>query len=459
MPSFERPRGTRDFDPDQMGQRRALQRRLRDVFERFGYLEISTPTFEHLELFTEKSGDEIVKQLYDFQDKSERELTLRPELTAPVIRFFNNELRARPKPLRVYYYGNCFRYERPQSGRYREFWQFGAELIGAPGPAADAETIALADACIQAAGAQTALRVGHIGLLGALVQALPANEHEQAQVYREIDKDAEDLPETLEDLGTPDPLARIIHALARGGDVELDLGQDPDGIRASFQQALARLDGFQATGEGIQPDDALLEAGLGKDARERLEEAASELEETLVRLADHDVDHVLVDLGVARGLDYYVGVVFEIDAPELGAESQVAGGGRYALAERLGGQPTPTTGFGLGFDRVLLASSVDHEQPAARVHIAPIGDPAQQPAARLATRLRRHGIPTTVDIRERSISKNLDYADKQGIPTVLLLGSDEIDANAATVKDMDTGDQTQVPLDELPAHLQGDGPG
>ncbi len=451
MASFERPRGTRDFDPEEMGERRALQARMREVFERFGYQEVATPTFEHLELFTEKSGDEIVDQLYAFEDKSERELTLRPELTAPVIRFFNQELRARRKPLRLFYFGNCFRYERPQSGRYREFWQFGAELIGAPGPGGDAEIIAIANACVEAAGAETILRIGHIGILQQLVGALPVEAAKQAEVYRLIDKDAEELGETLAATGAPTPLCDAIETLASEADVDLDLDRAPEDVRERFRSTLEDLPGF--TGEAPHLGEKLQAADLSKAARQRLGEAFTELEETLVRLGEHGVGQARLDLGVARGLDYYTGVVFEIEAPELGAESQVAGGGRYTLAETLGGQPTATTGFGLGFDRVLLASAVEADAAPATVHVVPIGDAARRPAGEIAHELRQAGIATTIDLRDRSISKNLDYANSLGIPKVILLGSNELDQGVATVKDMASGDQTEVDLDALTEHL------
>jgi len=451
MASFDRPRGTRDFDPDETARRRALQARLRDVFDRYGYEEVQTPTFEHLELFTEKSGEEIVQQLYAFEDKSDRELTLRPELTAPVIRFYNQELRARPKPLRLFYYGNCFRYERPQSGRYREFWQFGAELVGAPGPEADAEIVAIANDCVEAAGAETELRIGHIGLLAALVRSLDVDDETRGEVFRRVDKGDEELEATLLDAGAAEPVARTVAALATGGDVPVDLDPDADALREAFREALGDVSGFDETSPHV--DDGLADA-LGKEATARVQEAARELEDTLVHLADHGLDEARVDLGVARGLDYYAGVVFEIEAPELGAESQVAGGGRYELAETLGGQPTATTGFGLGFDRLLLASDVEADEPAADVHVVPIGDEARRPGARLAAELRDAGLRATVDLRDRSISKNLDAADSRGIPHVILLGSDELEDDVATVKDMATGEQTTVDRADVADHLR-----
>ncbi|MDX1612572.1 MAG: His/Gly/Thr/Pro-type tRNA ligase C-terminal domain-containing protein, partial [Candidatus Thermoplasmatota archaeon] len=156
-----------------------------------------------------------------------------------------------------------------------------------------------------------------------------------------------------------------------------------------------------------------------------------------------------------RGLDYYTGVVFEFEAPDLGAEKQICGGGSYTLTEVFGGQPTPTAGFGLGFDRVLLASDLEPERTGPQVHIAPIGDAARHPAGEIASTLRKAGIPCTLDINERGPSKNLDFADKNAIPKVLLLGSRELEEGVATVKDMASGEQTTVDLDDLVEHLSG----
>ena len=146
---IERPRGTRDLTPEEMDTRSKIEGTLRKVCESFGYSEILTPTFEHTELFLERSGPSIVEEIYDFEDKGGRDIALRPEFTASVMRMYAESLRERPKPLKLYYYGPAFRYERPQSGRYREFWHFGTELIGPDTPRADAENIALAFSCLK----------------------------------------------------------------------------------------------------------------------------------------------------------------------------------------------------------------------------------------------------------------------------------------------------------------------
>ncbi|HNR58674.1 MAG TPA: ATP phosphoribosyltransferase regulatory subunit, partial [Methanothrix sp.] len=174
--TIQRPRGTRDFLPEDSFKRNAVRRRMQGILERWGYSEVSTPTFEHLELFTAKSGPSIIEEIYAFKDKGGRDLALRPELTAPVMRMYVGELQKAAKPLRLHYFGNCFRYERPQRGRFREFWQLGAELIGSDRPDAEAEVIALAKRLIEGVGVAGDLHLGYLGLIRAMMKKIPASE-------------------------------------------------------------------------------------------------------------------------------------------------------------------------------------------------------------------------------------------------------------------------------------------
>ena len=169
---LQKPRGTRDFLPDEMEARRAVEWRLREVSRQWGYREICTPEFEDLELFTMRSGEGIIGEMYVFEDKGGRKMALRPEITAAVIRMYINEAKVAPKPLRWCYYADCFRYERPQKGRYRQFWQFGVELIGADTAAADAEVIMLAADMLNSTGVTYELKVGHLSLMRNLVAAI-----------------------------------------------------------------------------------------------------------------------------------------------------------------------------------------------------------------------------------------------------------------------------------------------
>ena len=186
---IERPRGTRDFLPDDMERRRHYEGLLRGTAKTFGFREVATPIFEEAELFIARSGPNVLKELYAFKDKGDRDIALRPEMTAAVIRMFVNEMSNDPKPLKLFYFGQCFRYERPQSGRYREFFQFGAELIGNPNASSDAEVIAMAAAMIKALGLKEyRIRIGHIGVLRQMIADAGVPKERAAEVLQKLDK-------------------------------------------------------------------------------------------------------------------------------------------------------------------------------------------------------------------------------------------------------------------------------
>ncbi|MBM4237040.1 MAG: histidine--tRNA ligase, partial [Euryarchaeota archaeon] len=311
---IQRPRGTRDFGPDEMEARRHLESLMRAEAETFGFREISTPIFEHAELFTLKSGPNILAEMYAFLDKGGREITLRPELTAPAIRFFVNELAELPRPLKIFYTGPCFRYERPQSGRFREFYQFGAELIGVQNPESDAEVIALAASIMDRIGLKGhRIRVGHIGILRDKLKAKGVSAEAVPVILQKLDKKLYDEAE---------PLMR-------------QAGMDARSIEET--KRITEMSGSVSVLEGF-----------GGEAKSYLEEVFTVLEASRV-------ENLQIDLGVIRGLDYYTGIVFEIDVPKLGAEKQVCGGGSYSLSELFGGEKVFSTGFAIGFDRTLIA--------------------------------------------------------------------------------------------------------
>ena len=431
---FERPRGTRDFRPEEMAKRRWLEATFRDTFRRYGYREIQTPTFEHTALFEAKSGPNVVDEIYAFKDKAGRDVCLRPELTAPVMRFYVNELSHEPKPLKVYYHGPCYRYEEPQEGRYREFWQFGLELIGPEGPNADAEAISVAWQALRDAGLrQFTTHVGHIGVLRALTDALDAPDNKKAELYRKIDKDDAELDTFLDDITTDAKLAAAIVMLARHGR-ELELG-DETASGEYFAQARAALDGRAPA-----------------EATARIEKALQDLEQTARLLHAQGIERAHLDLGVARGLDYYTGTVFEFHATSLGSQSQIGGGGAYTLAELFGGEHVGTTGFGLGFDRILLALEREGQVPqparAADVYIAILGN-AREEALRIAQRLRAARVATDADLMGRGLGKALQYADKIGAKLALIVGEKDLAQGTVTLRDLATGAQDVVKLGDV----------
>ena len=421
MAEFQRPRGTRDFGPGEMAKRRYVESQMRSTAELFGFGEVMTPMFESTELFIERSGEGIIDELYAFKDKGGRDIALRPELTAPVMRFYVNEMQNLPKPVKVFYFGNMFRYERPQSGRFREFFQFGAELIGAPSIESDAEVIALAMWSLESVGLKDiVVRIGHLDILKGILNDMKVPIEQQVACRRFIDKaDFEGLGAFLSGFDIDKNQQKVLVDIMR-----ISGGKD----------AIAKARAM--TGSGAAGFDYL----------------ASLLE----RLSAYGFDNCTVDFGVARGLDYYTGMVFEIDAPCLGAEKQICGGGAYQLAELFGGESVNSTGFAFGFDRILLAlenSKIEVPRKSLRAYIIPIGQTTRLAALGILKELRSSGISADMDLMGRSISKALAYANSIGAEKAILIGEKEMADGSLTIRDMKTGDQEKISISGLKDYL------
>ncbi|MBO4552141.1 MAG: histidine--tRNA ligase [Candidatus Methanomethylophilaceae archaeon] len=408
---IQRPRGTRDFLPDEMERRRHYEGILRGVAKTFGFREVATPIFEDAELFILRSGPNVLKELYNFKDKGDREVALRPEMTAPVIRMFVNEMSNEPKPIKMFYFGQCFRYERPQSGRYREFFQFGAELIGNPNPETDAEVISMAAAMIKALGLKEyRFRIGHIGVLKQRIADAGVPKERMAEVLQKLDKKLYDEAE---------PLLK-------------EIGVKDDAIKDIFR---------------------LTETVGGKEV---LSEVPGDVGDYLRKVVDilsaMGVDDVLIDLGVVRGLDYYTGMVFEAEAPSLGAEKQICGGGSYTLSELFGGEKVFSTGFGVGFDRILLAIEKEgqtYKNEGITAYVLPVSDEVKMDACRIAAKLRSAGISADIEIMGRKMGKAMKYASGLDVKYAVIVGAQELQQDSVTVRDMVTGEQRLVKIDSL----------
>ena len=386
-----RPRGTRDFLPGAMAKRRFAETQFRNVAERWGYGEIVTPAFEPLDLFTIKSGEAITDEIYSFTDRGGRALALRPELTAPVTRVYVNELQSAPKPLKFYYFGDCFRYERPQSGRYRQFWQFGVELIGSARPEADAEVIALAQHMLRSLGLEVQIHVGSLDVLRA--------------VFCELDDETCALAMRLIDKGDFDQLQELPH-----GDTAIRI---------------------------IEAEDPLSEAQSVASVDHLLQ---------VLELLDTLAIAYTVDFGIARGLEYYTGIVFEAYAHGLGAQNQVLGGGAYRLAHLFGGDDVPATGFGIGFDRIMRAANIQSEG-LPRILVVPTKD-ARIYALRIADELRAH-VCADVDVMGRTLRAQLTYANSASFDFAVIIGKSEMQTSKLTLRNLKTGEQESLHVQEI----------
>lgn len=423
---LEKVKGTRDLLPEEMEKRRWVFERIREVFERYNFHEVLTPTFEYTTLFQLRSGEEVVEQLYAFDDKGKRNISLRPDMTSSVARLYVNSFQNAPKPVKWYYIANMFRYEEPQSGRYREFWQAGVELLGSGSVEADAEVIALFVESYLATGLKDfTVNVGDRVLLDEFARMLGVED--DVGLMRLIDK--------------KDKLSREEFTAALR-----DFGLDDDGV-----EKVLSLIGIKG-----KPDDVLPKAEelfTGKKAEEeirRLYDLTDLLEAYGVR------EKVLIDLGIARGFDYYTSIVFEAIAPnDLGIGS-VGGGGRYDnLIEVFGGKPTPATGFAIGIERLIpileWKGLIPEPKLRPEVYVILIGKEQElrKAAIRVVSSFRRAGIKADHELTGRKLRKALDYAGRLGVPYVVLIGKRDLAEGKVTVRDMESGEQRSVELDKV----------
>ena len=411
--SFTAPKGTYDVLPPESwrwvdGARRALE-----TFARSGYAPVETPAFEHTEVFERGVGatSEVVgKQMYTFLDKGGRSLTLRPEGTAPVMRaILEHRLERGALPVKLAYASFMFRQERPQKGRFRQFFQVGIENVGSDDPAVDAEVIEVGARYLRDMGVTSTLLLNSIGhpaesCRGGYVKLLADWLRERIDELAPVDRERVET----------NPLRTFDSKEAATNEVMASAPLITDHL---CESCAAHFGGVRALLDDV--------------------EVAYELEPRLV-----------------RGLDYYTRTAFEFVSGELGSQSAVGGGGRYdGLAESLGGDPLPGIGFALGLDRILLASEAGEPQGAVDAYVVTAAPEARPAAFALATRLRRAGIGADLDVAGRSMKGQMKDAARSGARWAVILGPQELDAGAATVRDLTSGDQEQVPLDDLERRL------
>ncbi len=401
------PRGTKDILPDASGCWQYIEQTVRDVCRNYGYSEIRTPVFEHTELFLRGIGettDIVEKEMYTFTDRGERSLTLRPENTAAVVRsFLEHKLYAGPQPVKLYYTGPMFRYDRPQAGRYRQFHQFGIEAIGSANFAIDAEVIALAEQFLR-----------RVGLT--------------------------DLKLFINSVGCP--LCRPVHRTALQDFLRDKLPGLCSDCQSRFDRNPLRiLDCKNSKCSELTQGAPEIGSCLCHDCSTHFDGLQS-------LLTAAGIDYI-VNPRLVRGLDYYTKTAFEIQYSPLGAQSAVCGGGRYdGLVAECGGQPTPGIGFAIGLERVILALEkqgiVTQSKGDIAVFVAPLGAKAQAAAFRLLCELREQGIASDMDYMNRSLKGQMKYANKYPAAFVAIIGDEEVEQNKVMLKNMQTGEQQLI---------------
>lgn len=402
------PRGTKDVVPQESYKWHYIENKIHDLCRRFGYKEVRIPVFEHTELFERGVGDTtdvVQKEMYTFEDKGGRSITLRPEGTAGTVRcFLENNLYADAQPTKMYYMLSCYRYEKPQAGRLREFHQFGIESFGSPDSSVDAEVISMAITLLKELGVKDLkLYVNSIGC------------PECRKEYNNKLKDyfngyIGELCETCKTRLDKNPMRIIDCKVPRCGEIGHNapkiLNEQCPECTAHYNKLCNYLDTM-----GIE----------------------------------YEIDDTIV-----RGLDYYTTTVFEIKSEGL----VVCGGGRYnGLVEELGGKPTPGVGFGLGLERLLLVLEnqglLPEDNSNVKLYIANIGENADMFAQKLVNELRSKGVSAEKDLMSRSLKAQMKYADKIGAEYTAVIGDDEISAGKITLKNMKTGEQQEVEINKL----------
>ena len=404
------PRGTRDILPRDVVEWQMIERKIREICDRFGFEEIRTPVFEHTELFQRGIGentDVVEKEMYTFEDRGGRSLTLRPENTASTLRaYLQNKLFAEKSLNKLFYIGSMFRYDRPQAGRMREFHQFGVESIGEMNPAVDAEVITLAwDFLTELGLTDLELRLNSVGC--------PKCRPQYKEVIQKYFRDK--LPDLCHD------------------------------CQSRFDKNPMRLLDCKIDSDKFT-DVPIITYYLCDECRNHFE--------TLQKLLAASGIEFKIDPKLVRGLDYYTKTAFEIRYSPLGAQSAVAGGGRYdGLVEELGGDSTPAVGFATGIERIILALEQQdlllEKLPSIDCFIIALGDLAQIPAFKLLTDLRRDGKSVAMDFAGRSMKAQMKQASKSGAKFAVILGEDEIRSNMVTFKNLETSDQELIPVEKI----------
>ena len=418
MSTFQPVRGMRDLLPEEAERLTYVINKARETAALYGYKEIITPVVEPLELLAAKAGEEIRQRMFIFEDMGGRKVALRPEFTASIARLATTILRNEPKPLRTLSVGSVYRYDEPQKGRYREFWQADFEVIGSRKPEADAEVILLANNLLKRVGLQGyALKLGHVGVVRSLLSQEGVDEKTQNAVLQRMDKKEYDAAFALV---SSDKCQTVLRGLLElKGKDSFDTVQNLCAYVKAYPKAL---------------------------------EAAQYLASVLKLVTESGCEVQTVDPAFARGLEYYTGIIFELYVPEL--DIALGGGGRYdKLIEVFGGEPTPATGMAAGIDRIVIAMQAQQtklqKQAFKRVAVVPIKEELKGEALNIAQMLRDAGTPVDFEVMGRKMAKALEDADKRKMDYVIIVGERELKEGKVVVKDLAMRTQADVEIKAL----------
>ena len=423
MPNFQTVRGMRDLLGEEAQTFTSVISKARETAALYGYKEVMTPVVESLELLGAKSGEEIRQRMFIFKDLGERQVALRPEFTASIARLVTTALKSEPKPFRLFSVGTVYRYDEPQRGRYREFWQSNFELMGSPRPEADAEIVLLTNSLMKELSLHGyAFKIGHIGVLRGILSKEGVDERTQNAILQRMDK------KEYEEAFKLAPTERCRDMLK--GLLKLKSENCFDTIE--------KIKGYVANYEAAKA-------------------AAENLGEILKLIVESGCPVQVVEPAFARGLEYYTGMIFEIYIPQL--DIALGGGGRYdRLIELFGGEPTPAVGVAHGIDRIALALQTQKSSIAGkigkRVLVLAVNETLKVEALKIAQILRGSGIVVEFEIMGRKMAKALEDADKRDIHYAVIVGERELKEGAAMLRNLSKREQIIVPIKVLPEKIK-----
>jgi len=420
----------RDFLPKEAQMMKYIEGKARKIARLYGYGEIITPVLESYELLAAKAGEEIRSRMYAFEDLGGRKVALRPEFTASVARLVATTLRNEPKPLRMFSVGSLYRYDEPQQGRFREFWQSNYELMGSSKPEADAEIMMLTNNLMKAVGLKKfVFKVGHIGVLRGILSQEKIEDKAQNEIMQLMDKKEYDAAVGLVE-ETACASSRCLQTLRKLVKVE----------GSKFSEVLGEMErlveGYESAVNAVRNLQEILE--LVSESGEKI--------------------NMVVEAVFARGLEYYTGTVFEVYIPELNIA--LGGGGRYdKLIEMFGGEPTPAVGVAHGLDRIMMAMQkqktplrMKEEKTAV---VIPVNDWLKGEALKISRMLRDAGIPVEVEVMGRKVTKALEDADRREMDYAVIVGERELKEGSVVIRNLKRREQKTVKIEKIVEKIRG----
>jgi histidyl-tRNA synthetase len=424
MPTFQTVRGMRDLLSEDAEAMTFVMNKARETAQLYGYREVITPVIEPYELLSAKSGEEIRQRMFTFKDLGNRTVALRPEFTSSIARLATTSLKNEPKPLRTFSVGSVYRYDEPQRGRYREFYQSDFELIGTSNPEADAEIILLTDRFLRAVGLRNyAFKLGHVGVIRGILTQENVDEKTQNAILQRMDK--KEFEEAFKLVKSEECLSTL------RGSLELK----SDDVFKTAERIKTHVEGYCKAAE-----------------------SAEDLKRVLRLVTEGGCPVKTVEPAFARGLEYYTGMIFEVYIPEL--DIALGGGGRYdKLIELFGGESTPATGVAHGLDRIVLAMQMRKATPTTerkkRVAVVPVNEALKGEALKISQLLRDAGISAELEVMGRKMNKALEDADKRKMDYAVIVGERELKQGAVVVRDLAKREQAVVEIAKLSKTIIG----